>query len=319
MNRLLAAVAAVVAIAAPALGQDVAVDPKLPKYKPVEGITGTVRSMGSDTMNNLMTLWGEEMRRFYPSIKPEVEGKGSSTAPPALIEGQAQFGAMSRAMKATEIDKFEEEFGYKPTPLRVAVDCIGIFVHKDCPLDEISLEQVRRVFSVEGPDMTWGDLGVTDASWVNQRVSVFGRNSSSGTYGFFKQIALGNADFKPTVKEQPGSSSVVQGIAEDRFAMGYSGIGYKTAGVKALNLSDQWDAYPPEPEFAYSGEYPLARFLYIYVNYDRREGLDPLRREFIKMVFSQRGQEAVVKDGYYPVGAAIARDDLMAVGIRPSF
>lgn len=304
-----------------ARAQSVTVDSALPSYRAAQGVSGNLKSIGSDTMNNLMTHWSEEFRKFYPNVKVEIEGKGSSTAPTALIEGQAQFGPMSRAMKGSEIDAFEKKFGYKPVALRTAIDCLVIYVHKDCPLEEMTLEQVRNVFSVTGKDMTWGDLGVTDPAWATKPISLYGRNSASGTYGFFKEIALDKKDFKATVKEQPGSSAVVQAVATDRFGMGYSGIGYRTADVKAVRIRP--DARSPgvaaTADNAYSGEYPLARFLYVYVNARPGGELDPLRAEFIRMIFSREGQEGVIKDGYIPVTADIAREDLQRVGISVSF
>jgi phosphate transport system substrate-binding protein len=318
MRTLLATLVGLAALVSPASGQ---VDPRLPEYRPAQGVFGSLKSVGSDTLNNLMTLWTQEFTAFYPSVKPEIEGKGSSTAPPALIEGQAQFGPMSRAMKPSEMDKFEERFGYKPTALRAAIDCLAVYVHRDCPLEELSIEQITRVFSVAGPDMTWSDLGVTDPAYTNKPINLYGRNSASGTYGFFKDVGLAKNDFKATVKEQPGSSSVVQAVASDRFGMGYSGIGYRTADVKPIRvaLMTGEEAFPADAEYAYSGDYPLARFLYVYINYSSRTGLDPLRAEFIKLMFSKQGQEVVVKDGYIPVPAEIAREDLERVGIEPEF
>lgn len=319
MRGLISKMAAV-AIAASTVSAQVAIDSELPVYKATSAVSGSVKSIGSDTMNNLMTLWGEEFKAFYPSAKIEVEGKGSSTAPPALMEGQAQFGPMSREMKSSEVDQFEKTFGYKPVALRTGIDALAVFVHKDCPLDEISITQLTEVFSVKGKDMTWGDLGVTDMGYKNRPVSLYGRNSASGTYGYFKSVALQGNDYKATVKEQPGSSAVVQGVATDRYSMGYSGVGYATADVKMLKVSlDGGDAFGPEAEYANSGEYPLARFLYVYINADPVKGLDPLRAEFVKLMFSQQGQEVVLKDGYFPISAAVAREDLKACGIEPNF
>jgi len=297
------------------------VDPELPTYEATSGVSGSIKSIGSDTMNNLMTLWGEDFKKFYPATQTEVEGKGSSTAPPALIEGQAQFGPMSRPMKGAEEDKFEEANGYPPTAVRAGIDCLAVYVHKDCPLEEISIEDLTRVYSVADTDLTWGDLGVDDKDFKNRPVNLYGRNSASGTYGYFKKIGLQGNDYKASVKEQPGSSAVVQAVTTDLYGMGYSGIGYKTAGVKAIAVSyDGYDAVDANAENAYSGEYPIARFLYLYVNADPTTGItDPLRAEFIKMVFSQSGQEIVVKDGYFPVPASIAREDLEMLKIGYDF
>lgn len=321
MKRVLAACVGVMALASVTMAQKaVTVDSQIPDYKPASGVSGTIKSIGSDTMNNLMTHWGESFKKFYPAVTIEIEGKGSSTAVPALIDGQAQFGPMSREMKGSEIDSFEKKFGYKPTALRTAVDALGVYVHKDNPLNELSMEQVRKIFSVDGPDMTWGDLGIKDAAWASKPIALYGRNSASGTYGYFKEHALSKKDFKPTVKEQPGSSAVVQAVASDKFAMGYSGLGYKTADVKALKISVKTGekSFEANAENAYAGDYPLSRFLYLYVNAKPGAALDPLRAEFAKLIYSKSGQEGVIKDGYFPVTADIAREDLKKLGL-PGF
>jgi phosphate transport system substrate-binding protein len=320
LTKGLVAVSVVSVLGGVASAQQVTVDTALPSYKATEGVTGTIKSVGSDSMNNLMTLWGEEFKKSYPNAKIEIEGKGSSTAPAALIEGIAQFGPMSREMKKSEIDSFEKKFGYKPTALPTAVDALAVFVHKDCPLDEITMEQLKLVFSVEGKDMTWGDLGVKDAAFASKPIALYGRNSASGTYGFFKEHAMDKKDFKKSVKEQPGSSAVVQAIATDKFAMGYSGLGYKTADVKALKVAGKGGkAVAASAEGAYEGTYPLARYLYIYVNAKPGTALDPLRGEFVKFIYSREGQEVVVKDGYFPVKAETARETLKSVGVQAKF
>ena len=294
-------------------------DPALADYKPVSGVSGSLKSIGSDTLNNLMTLWAEGFKAQYPNVNIEIEGKGSGTAPPALIGGTAHFGPMSRPMKSAEIDEFEKKYGYKPSAVRSAVDALAVFVHKDNPVKCLTLQQVDAVFSKTrrgGSDKdlaTWGQLGVT-GEWADRPISLYGRNSASGTYGYFKEVALFNGDYKDSVKEQPGSSAVVQGIASDRFAMGYSGVGYKTADVKTVPLAAKAGAacFDATSENAYSGDYALSRFLYIYVNVNPNQSLDPLRAEFIKYIYSKPGQQAVLKDGYFPVTATIAREDLKA-------
>ncbi|MFT4570605.1 MAG: phosphate transport system substrate-binding protein [Hyphomicrobiaceae bacterium] len=317
-----AVITAVVAMAGPVAAQ-VVVDPALGPYAPVKGVSGSIKSIGSDTMNNEMALWGEQFREFYPNVSIEIEGKGSSTAPPSLIAGTAQFGPMSRPMKDAEIDQFEGKFGYKPTSLSTSIDMLAVYVHKDNPIASLSIEQVDAIFSKTrtcggtANIRTWGDLGL-EGDWADKPVSLYGRNSASGTYGYFKDHALCKGDYKDSVKEQPGSSSVVQGIASDKYGIGYSGIGYKTADVRAVPLATDGDAVPADAEFAYSGEYPLARFLYLYVNAEPSAQLDPLRREFVRYVFSSQGQSNVVKDGYLPVPAAVAKAELAKVGITGS-
>ena len=304
-------------LAGPALGQAVQVDPAIRPYKQVSGVSGNLSSIGSDSLNNLMTLWAEKFNRMYPNVKIQIEGKGSSTAPPALISATAQLGPMSRAMKGTEIDEFEKKFGYKPTAVRVAVDALAVFVNKDNPIACLTMQQVDAAFGKSRRAghkenvKTWGQLGLT-GDWANRPVSLFGRNSASGTYGFFKEHTLKNGDYKDEVKEQPGSASVVQGVTVDRYAMGYSGIGYATAGVKALPLAaKQGDkCHPATPEEAYSGNYPLSRFLYVYVNRAPGKPLDPIVAEFLKLVLSRDGQEVVVKDGYFPLPGKIEQEEL---------
>lgn len=300
--------------ASPSLAQT-SLDQNLPEYEKASGISGDLKSVGSDTLNNLMGLWSESFEELYPQVSIEVEGKGSSTAPPALIEGTSQLGPMSRAMKGEEEAAFKKAFGYAPTPIRVAVDALGVFVHKDNPVQELSLDQLEQIFSVNGANMTWGDVGV-QGDWANKPISLYGRNSASGTYAYFKEVALGKSDFKPTVKEQPGSSGVVSGIAGDRFGIGYSGIGYKTADVKVVPISDGGEAFEATAENAYAGDYPLARFLYVYVNVPPNSQPSPIVKEFLAMVLSKRGQELVAKEGYYPLTGRIAQEDRAKLGIQ---
>ena len=292
-------------------------DPALAPYKPVSGVSGNVSSIGSDTLNNLMTLWAESFNKFYPNAKIQIEGKGSSTAPPALISGTAQLGPMSRPMKGTEIDQFEKKYGYKPTPIRTSVDALAVFVNKDNPIKCLTLPQVDAIFSKSRRSgykediKTWSQLGLT-GEWAGRPVSLYGRNSASGTYGFFKEHSLKNGDYKDEVKEQPGSASVVQGVTVDRYAAGYSGIGYATAGVRAVPLAEKegGKCYEADPDNAYAGAYPLARFLYVYVNKAPAKPLDPVTREFVKLMMSKDGQDVVIKDGYFPVPATIAKEEL---------
>ncbi len=295
---------------------------ELPAYTPVDGVSGSLKSIGSDTMNNLMTLWSEGFRKFYPNVQFGVKGEGSGSAPPALISGTADFGPMSRPMKNTEIEAFESRFGYKPTGLKAAIDMLAVYVHKDNPIKQLTLQQVDAIFSKTRKGghakeiRTWGDLGLKGA-WAKKPIALYGRNSTSGTYVYFKEHALFGGDFKDQVKEQPGSSSVVQAVGSNKYAIGYSGIGYKTADVRAVPLALEAGemAYPAEEQYAYSGEYPLSRFLYIYVNHQPGTELAPLQREFIRYVFSRQGQQDVIEDGYLPVSRTTAEESLASVGL----
>lgn len=299
-------------------------DPALTAYQPVCGeVAGSLKSVGSDTINNLVAVWTEGFKEHYPSVREGIEGKGSSSAPPSLVEGMSTFGPMSRDWKLTETDAFKDKFGYAPTVIPAAIDMLAIFVHRDNPIEGLSLQQVDAIFSknrnggAKEEITTWGDLGL-DGEWRNRPISLYGRNSASGTYGFFKKHALFKGDFKPSVKEQPGSSSVVQSVASDKFGIGYSGIGYRTADVRAipLGLAPSGFFSAPEAANAYSGEYPLSRFLYLSINHKPGSKLDPLRREFLRYVLSRDGQADVLKEGYLPITAAIARRSLAIVGLE---
>ena len=321
MKRTLSVSAAVLVITAGVTARQVIkVDPGIPAYQKTSGVSGSVSSIGSDSMNNLMTLWAETFRKFYPNVKVQVEGKGSSTAPPALIAGTAQFGPMSRTMRSTEIDQFRQKHGYPPTEIRTSYDALAVYVHRDNPIKQLSLAQVEAIFGktrrrgYKQNVTTWGQLGLT-GDWANRPVGLYGRNSASGTYGFFKEHVLMNGDYKDTVKEQPGSASVVQGVSEDRFGIGYSGSGYRTSGVRAVPLAEKEAGPYLEGTYAEvtAGKYPLSRFLYIYVNKNPSKPLDPLQLEFLKLILTKEGQEVVVKDGYMPLTAAQVKEELAKI------
>jgi len=314
MKRLLTVIVAFGLGAGLAHAQAVPVDPSIAAYQKTSGVSGNINSVGSDTMNNMMALWAETFRKMYPNVKIQIEGKGSGTAPPALIAGTSQFGPMSRPMKSAEIDQFEAKYGYKPTQIRTSYDALAVYVNKDNPLAKLNLAQVDSVFSKTrrrgGKAVkTWGDLGLT-GDWAARPVSIYGRNSASGTYGFFKEHVLQNGDYRDEVKEQPGSASVVQGVTEDRFGIGYSGIGYKTSGVKALQLATTDQFFDGSYANVTSGKYPLSRFLYIYINKAPGKPLDPLVKEYVRLILSKDGQEVVVKDGYLPLAATIVAEEL---------
>ncbi|AMO68600.1 phosphate-binding protein [gamma proteobacterium BDW918] len=303
---------AVVAASAVGAVADTRVDSALPDYVTVSGVSGNLSSVGSDTLANLMTLWGEDFKRNYPNINIQIQAAGSSTAPPALTEGTSNIGPMSRKMKDKELESFETKFGYKPTAVPVAIDALAVFVHKDNPIAGMTMAQVDAVFSSthkcghSANVNTWGGLGMT-GGWKSRDIQMFGRNSVSGTYGYFKEEALCKGDFKNGVNEQPGSASVVQSVSTSINGIGYSGIGYKTSSVRAVPLAkDEKSSFvDANAENATKGSYPLSRFLYVYVNKAPNKPLAPLEREFIKLVLSKQGQEVVVKDGYIPLPASV--------------
>ena len=320
INKLLFSAAVILALLMPAAVMAIDLDQDLPDYGKSSGVSGNVISAGSDTLANLMTLWAEEFKRLYPNVNVQIQAAGSSTAPPALTEGTSNFGPMSRKMKNKEIAGFETKYGYKPTPVAVAIDALAVYVHKDNPIEGMTIPQVDAIFSATrkcgypGDITRWGQLGLTGA-WSNRPVQLYGRNSVSGTYGYFKKQALCKGDYKNNVNEQPGSASVVQGVTKSINGIGYSGIGYKTSGVRAVPLSKEGAGFTDAtPSNAIAGTYPLARFLYVYVNKSPNAPLAPLEREFVKMIMSKTGQEVVVKDGYIPLPAKVAQKQLALVG-----
>ncbi len=296
---------------------DAKLDAGIPDYKRVSGVSGNLSSVGSDTLANLMTLWAEEYKREYPNVNIQIQAAGSSTAPPALTEGTSNLGPMSRKMKSKELEAFERRYGYKPTPIRVAIDALAVFAHKDNPIKGLTIPQIDAIFSSTRKcgypeDITrWGQLGL-EGGWKNRAVQLYGRNSVSGTYGYFKKKALCKGDYRNNVNEQPGSASVVQSVSASLNGIGYSGIGYITSGVRAVPLAKK--AGQPfieaSPENAISGKYPLARFLYVYVNKHPNKPLPPLEREFLKLVLSNPGQKVVIKDGYIPLPKSVLEKEL---------
>ncbi|HHJ15885.1 MAG TPA: phosphate ABC transporter substrate-binding protein PstS family protein [Gammaproteobacteria bacterium] len=294
-----------------------AIDAGVPEYSRASGVSGNLSSVGSDTLANLMTLWAEDYKREYPNVNIQIQAAGSSTAPPALTEGTSNLGPMSRKMKDKELEAFERRYGYKPTPIRVAIDALAVFVHKDNPIKGMTIPQVDAVFSSTRKcgyptDINnWGALG-QEGAWKSRTIQLYGRNSVSGTYGYFKKKALCKGDYKNNVNEQPGSASVVQSVSASLNGIGYSGIGYKTSGVRTVPLARAAGKPMVEatPENAISGKYPLARFLYVYVNKHPNKPLSPLEREFLKMVLSRTGQKTVVKDGYIPLPAKVVEQEL---------
>lgn len=318
LNAILRGMAMVTTLASATLAHAVTeVDPGLPTYSKASGVSGNLSSVGSDTLANLMTFWAEAYKGLYPNVNIQIQAAGSSTAPPALTEGTSNLGPMSRTMKDEESGAFEKKFGYKPTAIPVAIDALAVFVHKDNPIKGLNLQQVDAIFSsnhtcgAAASIENWGQAGLTGA-WATRDLQLFGRNSVSGTYGYFKEHALCKGDFKSTVNEQPGSASVVQSVSTTINAIGYSGMGYVTSSVRAVPIAkgSGTDYVEATPENALSGKYPLSRYLYVYVNKAPNKPLQPLEKEFLKMVLSKTGQEVVVKDGFIPLPKAVVERSL---------
>ena len=264
-------------------------------------------SVGSDTLGGVMSQLARIFNQTHPEVVMQVQANGSSTAPPALQEGAASLGPMSRRMSTAEKLRFRQEYGYEITEVVIGVDAVALFVHWQNPLTQLSLPEVDAIFSstrrcgAEKPIQYWSDLNPQIGG--NQKITAFGRNSASGTYNYFRQIALCGGDFDIKVGEQPGSSSVVQSVGSSERGIGYSGVGYQSHLVKILAISAEphSKAYLPEPTPSLRGDYPLARPLYLYVNQADSLPLSGAERDFVDLVLSDQGQEVIKRSGFIPL------------------
>lgn len=286
-------------------------------------LAGNLTSVGSDTLGNLMTLWGESFNRQYPGVNVQVQAAGSSTAPTALAAGAAQIGAMSRPMQAVERQLFEARYGYPPLAVPVAMDALVVVVNQDNPLQGLNTKQLDAIFSVTrrcgaaAAINHWGDLNLTQSGWPERPLQRFGRNSASGTWGFFKQQALCNGDFRNDVSEYPGSAAVVQAVADTLNAIGYASMGIHLSGVKTLPVSRDGTAWiAPNAETIRSGSYPYARKLYLYVNKPPGKPLEPIAAAFLQHVLSDRGQAWVTQAGYLPLSDQQRREARLLLDAR---
>lgn len=312
-GKLSAALVACVVTASAAI----ALDQSLPAYRAAGAMSGHIKSVGSDTLGREMAAWAKAFEQHYPDVQVTVEATGSATAPPALLDGTAQFGPMSRPMLAGEVAAFEQKYGYKATSFRVAVDALAVYVNKANPIACLTIPQVSGILSQtrRAPGSaninTWGDLGLT-GEWAMRPIALYGRNTVSGTYEYFRETALYGGEYKSGVKQEPGSEAVVQNVGSDKFGIGYSGIGYKTDAVRAVPLAPYYGApcHEASAEETLSGRYPIARYLYVYLNKNPKLALDPLRTEFVKYILSKDGQEQTEQGGFFPITNEIREVEL---------
>jgi phosphate transport system substrate-binding protein len=299
-------------------------DPSLAAYAPIAQVSGSLRISGSDTMQPLLNRLAIDFRRRHPDAQVTVEGGGSAgilkeflgngvPSKRAASNGQAGpalLAASSRALTDQEIEQFASRYSYKPTVIPVAVDAVGIYVHRDNPLQNLTLEQVDAIFSTtrnrgfSHEIRRWGQLGL-NSGWENAQIKLYGRNQKSGTRAFIKELVLQNGEFNPAVIEEPGAASVILAVGRDPFGMGYSGVGLQASSVRAVSLAEQ-EGKPfvaPSVTSVADGSYPLRRFLYLYVNKPPAALLPPAAKEFLSFVNSREGQEAVIRAGFFPLPA----------------
>ncbi len=292
------------------------VDSTLPGYQPLTGLSGKLVSMGSDTLNNLMTFWSEDFAAAQPGTQLEIRGKGATTALQGLMDG-SDLGPMTRAMNEQQLTSLTAKFGCPPTGIKVAIDALAVYVHANNPVKSLSLTQVDNIFSSTckrgGTAVaTWGEIRSAELTgeWSTRPVSLFGRNAASGTYGLFKHVALMRGDFNPSLQELQGTSAIMKQIAENLGGIGYTGANYSIAGVRAVPLGDgDQPAVEPTYDHVKSGAYPLSRFIYVYIN--KKTGVrNELVNRFLTFVLSKAGQQIVIKDGYFPLDAALVSEQL---------
>ena len=239
MTKTTLVTAALAALMIPWAAQ--ALDPSLPAYRPLETLSGHLKSVGSDTLGHEMEAWAKGFEKLYPDVKVEIEAAGSATAPLALLEGRSQFGPMSRPMTAEETAAFQDKYGYKISSFRVAVDALAVYVNKANPVACLTLPQLSGIFSSNRKTpgtsdvRTWGDLGLT-SEWARQPITLYTRNTLSGTYEYFCETALYGGDYKLEIKQQSGSEAVVQAVAADKFGIGYSGPATRTKACAPCRL-----------------------------------------------------------------------------------
>lgn len=296
-----------------------------PRAEPVSSMAGQLSSMGSDTLVYLMSFWAVEFRRQHPQVAFKVVAPGSSTAPPALLAGSANFAPMSRRMKDTEIAAFVAKFGYPPTEIRVGIDTLAVYINKDNPIKGLTLAQVDAIFSTERKCghpreiIRWGQFGLT-GDWARREISLYGRNLLSGTRAFFAEHALCKGEYRKNLKMLPTSVSVVNEVSWHEGGIGYSGVGYRKPGVRVLPLAAHAGSPFVEatPDKAVSGEYPLTRFLYVYLNKDPARPLPPLESAFMRLALSPRGQQLVANDGFIPLTTDMMRQELAKLEQAPA-
>lgn len=295
----------------------------LPEYKIHQGVSGNLSSIGSETLSHVMSAWFEAFQHLYPNVAVQVQVSGSSTAPPALLAQTSQLATMSRRMTSEEKANFTNKHGYPPTQIKVVIDAPAFYVHKDNPIQAITFRELDAIYSANrrcGAKLainTWGDLGLK-GDWKNRGIQLYGRNSASGTYAFVKQRILCKGDYLPNVNEQPSSGSVLESVNKSLNSIGYSGLGHINFGVKPLALAKKKGGryILPSRKTVLAGDYPLARFLYIYINLPPNTEVPPLEKAFLDMVLSKTGQDIAEKSGYLSLPPKIVRAERQKIKLQ---
>ncbi|MHC1768753.1 MAG: phosphate ABC transporter substrate-binding protein [Verrucomicrobiia bacterium] len=265
------------------------------------GARTSIQVKGSDTMVNLAQAWAEQYKKVAPDVSVEISGGGSGVGIAALIKGTVDMATCSRNMKPSEVEQARKNTGKEPTDIVVGYDALAIYVHKDNPLDEITIDQIAQIYAEDGTFTEWSQVGVTAPGLASQKIVRVSRQSSSGTYEFLREHALNNKDFKNGSRDMNGSKEVVELVGSTPSAIGYSGMGYATHDVKMLKVAPKAGepAVAPTLENTLDKSYPIARSLHLYA---LGEPSGPVK-DFVEWVLSPAGQKIVQETGYVPVSS----------------
>jgi phosphate transport system substrate-binding protein len=261
-----------------------------------------ISDSGSDTMVNLAQMWAEEYQKIKPDVSVEVAGGGSGVGIRDLMQGIVDIANCSREMTDSEKQQAKRNTGKEPVEWIVGYDALAVYVHKKNPVEALTLEQLASIYAEGGPVDKWSQLNVDiKAAGGNDEIVRVSRQNSSGTYFYFREVVLGNKDYKPGSRDMSGSKDVVELVGRTIGAIGYSGMGYVTDAVKFVKLSagEGKPAYKPSLENVAANHYPLARPLRMYT-LGQPEGA---AKQYIEWILSPAGQETVSKSGYIPVAA----------------
>lgn len=258
-----------------------------------------IQDKGSDTMVNVAQVWAEEYKKVAPAVEVEVSGGGSGVGLAALMRGTVDIANASRDIKPGEVEQAEKNTGRKPVGFNVGSDALAVYVHRDNPLEEVTLEQLGEIYAEGGRLSRWSELGVLVPGAADDTIVRVSRQSSSGTYEFFREHALGNRDFRLGSRDLNGSKEVVELVGNTPTAIGYSGMGYATPAVKMLKVKPAPDApaVAPTIEAVHDRSYALARSLHLYTLGEPQGAV----KDYIDWILSDAGQKVVEESGYVPV------------------
>jgi len=258
-----------------------------------------IQNKGSDTMVNVAQVWAEEYRKVAPDVEVEVSGGGSGVGIAALLKGAVDIANASRDIKPSESEQAAKNTGKQPLGFTVGFDALAVYVHKDNPLTEVTLEQLSDLYSEGGKTTRWSELGVQIPGVKDDTIVRVSRQSSSGTYEFFREHALGNKDFRLGSRDLNGSKEVVELVGSTLTAIGYSGMGYATGAVKMLKVAKAKGEPAVSPTVAgvHDKSYPLARSLHLYTLGEPQGAV----KAYVDWILSDAGQKIVEDSGYVPV------------------